>query len=328
MRRRTELLIIGGGCAGMAAALAAKGHGIRDVLILERSPAMGGVLHQCIHNGFGIHTFGEDLTGTEFGARYIRLVREAGIECLTGTIALEVRKDRSVLAMRRGELITISAGAVILATGCRERSRGALSIPGTRPAGVVTAGTAQRYLNLEGYLVGRRIVILGSGDIGLIMARQFVLAGARVLEIAEIMPKSGGLPRNLVQCVEDFDIPLSFHTTVTRIFGRSRVEAVELSSVDESRKPVPGTERRIECDTLMLSVGLIPENELAYEAGIALDKKTGGPVVDERYMTEMEGVFSCGNSLFVHDLVDNVALEGKKVGEYAAAYLHHVSERM
>ena len=328
MKRKTQLLVIGGGCAGMAAALAAREEGIRDILILERAGAMGGVLHQCIHNGFGLHTFGEDLTGTEFARRYIRLTEEAQIPCLTGTIALELRPDRSVLAMRAGELLEIDAEAVILATGCRERSRGALSIPGTRPAGVVTAGTAQRYLNLEGYLVGRRIVILGSGDIGLIMARQFVLAGAEVLAIAEIMPKSGGLPRNLVQCVEDYDIPLFFNTTVSRIYGKSRVEGVELSAVDGQLRPVPGSGRRIDCDTLMLSVGLIPENELAYEAGIALDKRTKGPCVDERYMTSEDGVFSCGNSLFVHDLVDNVALEGKKVGAYAAAYLHHVSERV
>ena len=320
MKRKTELAIVGGGCAGMAAALAAKEKGINDIIIIERS-AMGGVLHQCIHNGFGLHTFGEDLTGTEFAHKYMNLVNEAGIECMTNTIVLSIGKDNVLTAMSEGNFYEIEAKAIILATGCRERSRGALAIPGTRPAGVITAGTAQRYMNVEGYLVGKKVVILGSGDIGLIMARQFVLAGAQVLAVAELMPKSGGLIRNIVQCLEDYDIPLYFNTTVTNIFGTGRVEAVELSKVDENKKPIPGTQQRIECDTLMLSVGLIPENELAYEAGIELDKKTNGPVVDATFMTTQKGVFSCGNSLYVHDLVDNVALEGKKVGAFAADYI-------
>ncbi len=326
---QTDLAIIGGGCAGIAAALAAKGKGIEKVLILERSPALGGVLRQCIHNGFGLHTFGEDLTGTEFAHRYVGMAREAGIRCLLRTFVQAFRRNEEgieLTAVSREGQFSVEAKAVVLATGCRERPRGNLLIPGTRPAGIFTAGTAQRYLNLEGYLVGKRIVILGSGDIGLIMARQFILEGAEVLAIAEIMEKSGGLIRNIVQCVEDYGIPLYYRTTVSRIYGRDRVEAVDLVTVDENRNPVPGTEQRIPCDTLVLSVGLIPENELAFDAGINLNGKTGGPEVTERFETSMAGVFACGNSLFVHDLVDNVAKEGTRVGEFAADYARRCME--
>ena len=319
-----DLLIVGGGCAGMAAAVSARKKGVSRIMILERLPVLGGVLHQCIHNGFGLHTFGEDLTGTEFADRCIRLTEKYRIDHRTDTIVTRIDPDGGswrVTALNGGELLSIRAGAVILSTGCRERSRGALLIPGSRPAGVFTAGTAQRYMNLEGYRVGKRIVILGSGDIGLIMARQFVLAGAEVPCVLEIMPESGGLIRNIVQCLEDYDIPLLYNTTVTKIVGKSRVEAVEICQVDEDLRPVPATARMIPCDTLVLSVGLIPENELAFDMGITLDEKTKGPVVDERFMTDHPGIFSCGNSLYVHDLVDNVALEGKKVGAFAASYL-------
>ena len=326
-RIRTDLAVVGAGCAGLAAAVSAREKGIEDVLILERSPGMGGVLRQCIHNGFGIHTFGEDLTGTEFAHRYIGLAKEAEVSCLLRTFVQDIRDTGTgteLTAVNRDGQFQVEAKSVILATGCRERPRGNLLIPGTRPSGIFTAGTAQRYLNLEGYLVGKRIVILGSGDIGLIMARQFVLEGAEVLAIAEIMEKSGGLLRNIVQCVEDFDIPLYYRTTVSRICGTNRVEGVELVSVDEKLNQIQGTERTIPCDTLVLSVGLIPENELAFEAGIAMNSKTGGPAVTDRFETSMPGVYSCGNSLFVHDLVDNVALEGIKVGAFAAEYIRRI----
>ena len=323
-RVRTGLAIVGGGCAGLAAAVSARENGVEDVLVLERAPAPGGVLRQCVHNGFGLHTFGEDLTGTEFAHRYVALAKEAGVRWRTSSLVLDIRsaEEGVALTVMNGDgLLRVDARAAVLATGCRERPRGNLLIPGPRPAGIFTAGTAQRYMNLEGYLVGRRIVILGSGDIGLIMARQFVLEGAEVAAIAEIMAKSGGLVRNIVQCGEDYGIPLLYRTTVSRSFGKERVEAVGLVSADERLRPVPGTERVVECDALVLSVGLIPENELAFDAGIELDARTGGPVVSDRYETKMPGVFSCGNSLYVHDLVDNVAKEGKLVGAFAAEFI-------
>lgn len=320
-----DLIVIGGGCAGMAAALAAKKESIEKILILERSAYMGGVLRQCIHNGFGVHRFKEDLTGTEYAARLLDLTISEQIEYLTETIVLNIEADHTVTAMNTDGLMKIQSKAVILATGCRERSRGALSIPGTRPAGIMSAGTAQRYLNLEGYLVGKNIVILGSGDIGLIMARQFILEGAKVLAVAELQPYSSGLTRNIVQCIEDFQIPLYYNTTVSRIEGTDRVTGVWLTQVDEQKNPIPETEWYLECDTLILSVGLIPENELAKQAQIALDPITGGPVVDDTYQTSIPGIFSCGNSLHVHDLADFVTTESETAGRNAASYIKNAT---
>lgn len=316
-----DIVVIGGGCAGMAAALSAKKHGAERILILERSAALGGVLRQCIHNGFGIHRFREDLTGTEYAARFTGMIGESGIEVFTKTAVLGVGKDRTVTAMNEDGLMQIEAGALIIATGCRERPRGALNIPGSRPAGIMTAGCAQRYLNLEGYLVGKKIVILGSGDIGLIMARQFTLEGAEVCAVAELQPYSSGLTRNIVQCIEDFGIPLYYNTTVSRIEGEGRLTGVWLTEVGEKREPLSGTERFIECDSLILSVGLIPENELIYEAGISMDRVTGGAVVDDRFQTDAPGIFSCGNALHVHDLVDYVTQESEEAGKNAALYV-------
>ena len=319
-RERIDIAVIGGGCAGLSAALAARGSGAENIVIFERSPYLGGVLQQCIHNGFGIHRFGEDLTGTQYARRLMDAVAATDIRCSRDTIVLGIGKDRTVTAMNRDGIMEYEVGAVVIATGCRERARGALLIPGSRPAGVITAGTAQRYLNIEGYLVGKRIVILGSGDIGLIMARQFVLEGAEVIAVAEVLPYSGGLIRNIVQCVEDFDIPLYYSTTVTRIVGEKRVEGVYLAEVDECRRPVASTELFVPCDTLVLSVGLIPENELAAEAGIAMSATTGGPIVDDMLMTTTDGIFACGNALHVHDLVDFVSIESERAGRSAARY--------
>lgn len=320
-KEHIDIAVIGGGCAGLSAALAAQESGAQNIVIFERSPYLGGVLQQCIHNGFGIHRFGEDLTGTQYARKLTDGVADTNIRCNTETIVLGISKDRVVTAMNRHDgLNEYEAGAVIIATGCRERARGALLIPGSRPAGVITAGTAQRYMNIDGFLVGKRIVILGSGDIGLIMARQFVLEGAQVIAIAEMMPYSGGLMRNIVQCVEDFDIPLYYNTTVTRIVGEKRVEGLYLAEVDGRRVPIPSTERFVACDTLVLSVGLIPENELAYDSGIAMTPVTGGPIVDDALQTAAEGIFSCGNALHVHDLVDFVSMESERAGRSAAQY--------
>lgn len=320
--RRAELLIVGGGSAGMAAAVAAHRDGVRDILILERSGQLGGVLCQCIHNGFGLHRYHEELTGPEYARRNIDAVLEAGIPYMLHTFAVNITPDKvvSVVSAEEGAF-DIQAKAVVLAMGCRERARGALMIPGTRPAGVLTAGTAQRYLNLQGYLPGRRVVILGSGDIGLIMARQFVLEGAEVEEVVELMPYSSGLTRNIAQCLHDFDIPLSLSSTVVEIRGRKRVSSVVVAKVDESRRPIPGTEREIACDTLLISAGLIPENELAKSAGVLLSKATKGAVVDDNLQTSVEGIFSSGNVLHVHDLVDNVSEESERAGHSAARYL-------
>ena len=319
-REHIDIAVIGGGCAGLSAALAAKENGADSIVIFERSAYLGGVLRQCIHNGFGIHRFGEDLTGTQYARRLTDALAKANICCVTDTIVLNISQNRTVTAMNRDGITEYEAKAVIIATGCRERARGALLIPGSRPAGVVTAGTAQRYMNIDGYLVGKRIVILGSGDIGLIMARQFVLEGAEVIAVAEVMPYSGGLMRNIVQCVEDFDIPLYYRTTVTRIVGEKRVEGVYLAEVNEQRQPIATTERFVACDTLVLSVGLIPENELAADADITVSPITGGPVVDDMFMTSAEGIFACGNALHVHDLVDFVSLESERAGRNAARY--------
>lgn len=318
-----ELVIIGGGAAGLSAAAEARRQGIQDILLLERSPYLGGILRQCIHNGFGIHKYQEDLTGVEFASRVACEAQEAEIPCLMNTFALDISPEKVITAIHPQKgLFEIKAKAIILAMGCRERSRGALMIPGSRCAGVITAGTAQHYLNLDGYLPGRRIVILGSGDIGLIMARQFVMEGASVERVVEIMPYSGGLARNIAQCLEDFDIPLSYSSTVSEIHGKGRVEAVTVAKVDEARRPIPGSEFTIPCDTLLISAGLIPENELTKAAGIELSPVTKGAVVDDKLMTSLDGVFSCGNVLHVHDLVDFVSEEGTKAGANAAAYLN------
>ncbi|MBO7157115.1 MAG: FAD-dependent oxidoreductase [Clostridia bacterium] len=319
---KKELVIIGGGPAGLAAAVAAYDSGVRDILILERDTSLGGILQQCIHNGFGLHRFGEELTGPEYAARYVKQVQERGIRSLCGTMVLSVSPDKTVTAMNKQMgIFTLEATAVILAMGCRERPRGALSIPGTRPAGIFTAGTAQRFVNMEGYLPGKEVVILGSGDIGLIMARRMTLEGAKVKAVCELMPYSGGLNRNIVQCLQDFDIPLHLSTTVSRIHGKERVTGVSIAGVDERLQVIPETETYIPCDTLLLSCGLLPENELTKSAGIPLDTITGGATVNQNRETALEGVFACGNVLHVHDLVDFVSEEAVLAGNAAAAYI-------
>ena len=321
--RNVHIVIIGGGPAGLAAAVAAYDAGERGILILERDKELGGILNQCIHNGFGLHTFREELTGPEYAARYIEMVRERGIESLTDTMVLSISADRVVTVMNRTDgIIAIQADSVILAMGCRERSRGALNIPGYRPAGIYSAGTAQRLVNMEGYLPGRKVVILGSGDIGLIMARRMTLEGAKVQVVAELMPYSGGLKRNIVQCLDDFGIPLKLSHTVVNIAGKERVTGVTIAKVDANNQPIPGTEEFYECDTLLLSCGLIPENELSREMGVAINPVTNGPRVNERLETNIPGVFAAGNVLHVHDLVDYVSEEAAKAGEEAARYVH------
>ena len=306
----------------MAAAKEAWDRGVRDILIIERDRLLGGILNQCIHNGFGLHRFKEELTGPEYAAKYIDLLRETGVKIKSDTMVIHLTNDKQVHCVSAaGGYEVLNAKAVILAMGCRERTRGAISIPGSRACGVFTAGTAQRYLNIHGYLVGRRVVILGSGDIGLIMARRMTLEGAKVLAVVELMPYSNGLTRNIVQCLEDFEIPLYLSHTVTNVIGKGRIEQVVVSRVDENKAPIPGTQITFDCDTLLLSVGLIPENELSREAGIELDPRTNGPVVDEHMETGLPGVFACGNVLHVHDLVDYVSMEAAAAGRAAAAYL-------
>ena len=323
-----DIVIVGGGPAGLAAALAARGNGVADILILEREDRLGGILNQCIHNGFGLHTFQEELTGPEYAARYIEKVEELQIPYKLQTMVLNIMPDKRVAAMNREDgLFEVQAKAVILAMGCRERPRGALNIPGFRPAGIYTAGTAQRLVNIEGFLPGRKIVILGSGDIGLIMARRLTLEGARVQAVVEILPKSGGLQRNIVQCLEDFDIPLLLRHTVVDIKGRERVSGVTVSAVDEQGKPIPGTGQEYDCDTLLLSVGLIPENELTRELGARMDPATHGPVVNEKLETTIPGVFACGNVLHVHGLVDSVSEEAAEAGKNAAVSIKQTEER-
>ena len=324
---RRAIVIVGGGPAGLSAAVAAYEAGEHDVLVLERDTQLGGILNQCIHNGFGLHTFKEELTGPEYAARYVSRADELGIERRLGTMVVDISPERVVTCVSSTEGIrSIQAGAVVLAMGCRERPRGALATPGYRPAGVYSAGTAQRLVNIEGQLPGREVVILGSGDIGLIMARRMTLEGAHVACVAEIMPYSGGLKRNIVQCLDDFGIPLLLSHTVVDVEGRDRVEAVTIAEVDERLRPIPGTEVRYPCDTLMLSVGLLPENELSREAGVELSPVTRGPVVDQSLQTSIPGIFACGNVLHVHDLVDFVSQEAAAAGEQAARYVRGAGE--
>ena len=317
-----DLIVIGGGPAGLAAACSAWEGGLRRILIVERDKELGGILNQCIHNGFGLHYFKEELTGPEYAGRFIKMLADTGVEVRLDTMVLEVTADRQVHMVGKTTGYRVEqAQSIVMAMGCRERTRGAIGIPGTRPAGVFTAGAAQRYVNMEGWMPGERVVILGSGDIGLIMARRMTLEGAKVLACVEVMPYSGGLNRNIVQCLHDYDIPLYLSHTVTDIRGRDRVEQVVVSQVDEKRNPIPGTEMVFDCDTLLLSVGLIPENELTRQAGVEMDRRTNGAVVYENMETSIPGVFACGNVCRVHDLVDFVTGESQRAGAAAARYV-------
>ena len=328
MNRSVDLVIIGGGPAGMAAAVAAYEDGLRDILILERDDALGGILRQCIHNGFGLHRFGEELTGPEYAYRYESRVRELGIPFMLNTMVIDISPDKTVTAMNSEcGIFTLNAKAIILAMGCRERPKGALNIAGHRPAGIYTAGTAQKFVNMKGYMPGREVVILGSGDIGLIMARRMTLEGAKVKAVCELMPYSGGLARNIEQCLNDFNIPLKLSHTVVDIHGKDRVSGVTIARVDENRNPIQETREFIPCDTLLLSCGLIPENELTKSAGISLDRVTSGAVVDGERETEIDGVFACGNVLHVHDLVDYVSEEAVIAGKAAVKYINGREEK-
>ncbi len=328
VEKQYDIVVIGAGPAGLAAAIEAKKNSVERILLVERAKELGGILQQCIHNGFGLHIFKEELTGPEYAERFIKELVELGIDYKLDTMVLNIDSSRNITMVNTQDGVSVvSAKAVILAMGCRERPRGTLNIPGTRPSGIFTAGTAQRFVNIEGYMVGRKIVILGSGDIGMIMARRLMLEGAEVKAVLEILPYSSGLIRNKVQCLDDFGIPLLFNHTVTEIVGKERVEGVAFCEVDSNRKVIAETRQYIECDTLLLSVGLIPENELSKGADVKLDPVTGGPVVDESMQTSIEGIFACGNALHVHDLVDYVTEESRKAGRNAAKYVKGLEMR-
>ena len=319
---RYDLVVIGGGPGGLAAAIEARNNGVENILVIERDKELGGILQQCIHNGFGLHEFKEELTGPEYAERFIKKLKEKNIEYKLDTMVLEVTPEKIVHAINTVDgYMMIEAKAIVLAMGCRERTRGAISIPGERPSGVFTAGTAQRVINMEGYMVGKKVLILGSGDIGLIMARRMTLEGAEVQAVVELMPFSGGLARNIAQCLNDYNIPLYLSHTVVDIKGKERVEGVTIAKVDENRRPIPGTEIEYECDTLLLSVGLIPENDISRKTGIVIDRRTSGPVVNEMMETSIPGIFACGNVVHVHDLVDFVSAEARKAGKAAAKFV-------